>query len=64
MTDLSQLKHEVLALAHTAHHDPVRIIAFLAAASAVTFIIALANDALAVRRKPAPARIPPPQPRE
>ncbi len=48
---------------HTLHDDPMHMIALLASACAITFIIALVNDSLAVRKKTAEARNPSSRPK-
>jgi hypothetical protein len=60
--DLSYIKHGMEMLVRTFHNDPVRMIVYLGCASAVTLVIALLNDALADRRKPAAAKNPPSRP--
>jgi hypothetical protein len=56
--DVSYIKHGLDMLVRTFHNDPIRIIAILACASVVTFLIALRSDARAIRAKPASARNP------
>jgi hypothetical protein len=60
--NLEQIEHGLLTLARSFYHDPVRLITVLAGASAVTLVIALINDSLAVRRKPV-SRTPDPRSR-
>jgi hypothetical protein len=60
--DLSFIKHGLDMLVRTFHNDPIRMIAILACASAVTFIIALRSDSRAVRAKSAAAKSPPSRP--
>jgi len=60
--DLICIKHGLDTLVRTFHNDPFRMIVFLACASAVTFVIALVNDAHADRRKPSVAKNPPSRP--
>jgi hypothetical protein len=60
--DLSYIKHGLDMLVRAFHNDPVQFIVYLGCASAVTLVIALVNDALADRRKPAAVKNPPSRP--